>query len=208
MQAFLNQSSVKRLYIARLKAHAKADEIQHGYYWENGKGCAVGCTIHGNQHRKYETELGIPRILAKLEDVLFERMGNGHAKEFPLQFLSAIKVGADLSMVWPKFAHWMLLDPEHGVIRFAKKKKTKLAIQRVGELYGLKVAGKEPTKQDFKDAAAYAADAYAYAYAAAAAAYAVAAYAASADADAQSQYAYNAGQQLVQFMKEAPVGKR
>ena len=26
--------------------------------------------------------------------------------------------------------------------------------------------------------------------------------------DAQSQYAYNAGQQLVQFMKEAPVGKR
>ena len=27
-------------------------------------------------------------------------------------------------------------------------------------------------------------------------------------ADAQNQYAYNAGQQLVQFMKEAPVGKR
>ena len=30
----------------------------------------------------------------------------------------------------------------------------------------------------------------------------------AAAADAQNQYAYNAGQQLVQFMKEAPVGKR
>ena len=40
---------------------------------------------------------------------------------------------------------------------------------------------------------------------------AAAADAAAADAaaaDAQNQYAYNAGQQLVQFMKEAPVGKR
>ena len=188
LRAFHNKPTIKRTYLARVKAHAKADEIIHGTYWEDGKGCAVGCTIHGSDHGKYETELGIPRILAKLEDVLFERMGNGHAKEFPLQFLSAIKVGADLSMVWPRFAHWMLLDPEHGVIRFAKKEKTKAAIQRVGELYGLQVAGKEPTKQEWKDA--YAA-AYAAAYADAAAA-------------ARSQYAYTASKKLIAFMKAAP----
>ena len=210
MQAYLNQPSIKRTYLNRIRAHAKADQIIHGTYWENGKGCAVGCTIHGSDHGKYETELGIPRILAKLEDVLFERMANGHAKEFPLQFLSAIKVGSDLSMVWPKFAHWMLLDPEHGVIRFAKKEKTKQAIQRVGELYELKVAGKEPTKQEWKDAAAaaYAADAADDADAAAYAADDADAAAYAAAKNAKSQYAYVAGQQLIQFMKEAPVRKR
>ena len=207
MLAFLNKPSVKRTYLARVRAHAKADEIIHGTYWENGKGCAVGCTIHGSEHRKYETELGIPRILANLEDVLFERMANGHAKEFPLQFLSAIKVGADLSNVWNQFAHWMLLDPEHGVIRFAKKEKTKEAIERVGKMYGQAAMGKTPDKQEWKDAAAYAAAAAA-AYAAAdadAAAYAAAAYAAAA---VRSQYAYIAGQQLIAFMKAAPVRKR
>ena len=178
LRAFHNKPSVKRTYLSRVRVHAKADQIIHGTYWENGKGCAVGCTIHGSEHSKYETELGIPRILAKLEDVLFERMANGHAKAFPLQFLSAIKVGADLSMVWPKYAHWMLLDPEHGVMRFAKIEKTKAAILRVGELYGLKVAGKEPAKQAFRDAAAYAA-AYADADADAADAYAAASYAAA-----------------------------
>ena len=213
MLAFLNKPSVKRTYLARVRAHAKADEIIHGTYWENGKGCAVGCTIHGSEHRKYETELGIPRILANLEDVLFERMANGHAKEFPLQFLSAIKVGADLSNVWNQFAHWMLLDPEHGVIRFAKKEKTKEAIERVGKMYGQAAMGKTPDKQEWKDAAAYAAaaaadaDAAAYAADAAAAAYdaAAAAYAAAA---VRSQYAYIAGQQLIAFMKAAPVRKR
>ena len=209
MLAFFNKSSVKRTYLARVRAHAKADEIIHGTYWENGKGCAVGCTIHGSDHGKYETELGIPRILAKLEDVLFERMANGHAKEFPLQFLSAIKVGSDLSIVWPKFAHWMLLDSEHGVIRFAKKENTKQAIQRVGELYGLKVSGKEPTKQEWNDAAAaVAAAAYAAADDAAAAAYDAAVAAAyAADAAARSQYAYIAGQQLIKFMKDSPAWK-
>lgn len=196
MQAFLNQASVKRTYLARVKAHAKADEIIHGTYWENGKGCAVGCTIHGNEHSRYETELGIPRILARLEDVLFERMANGHAKEFPLQFLSAIKVGADLSNVWNQYAHWMLLDPEYGVIRFAKHEKTKASIERVGKMYGLAANGENQTKQEWRaDAASAYAAAAASAYADAdsadvdaanSAAYAAdsAAYAAAADADA------------------------
>ena len=195
MLAFLNDPAVKRTYLARVKAHAKADEIRHGYYWEHGKGCAVGCTIHGSDHSKYETELGIPRILAKLEDVLFERMNNGHAKEFPLQFLSAIQVGADLSNVWNQYAQWMLLDPEYGVIRFAKNENTKEAIERVGKMYGLAVEGKNPTKQEWNAA-------YDAAYAAANAAVYADAYA------DRSQYAYIAGQQLIAFMKAAPVRER
>ena len=110
MLAYHGKAATKTKYLNRLKAHAAADEIIHGTYWDGGKGCAVGCTIHGSDHGKYETELGIPRILAKLEDVLFERMGNGHAKEFPLQFLQAIKVGADLSRVGWQFLHWVLTE--------------------------------------------------------------------------------------------------
>ena len=110
MLAFHNDPKIKRKYLARVRAHAKADEIVHGKYWEEGKGCAVGCTIHSSSHSAYETELGIPLALARLEDTLFEGQSNGAAKTFPARFLAAIKPGADLSTVHWKFLHWLLTE--------------------------------------------------------------------------------------------------
>jgi len=105
MLAFHNESKVKDKYVDRVNTHFLADEIIKGIYWENGKGCAVGCTIHGKYHKNYETELGIPRILAYLEDKIFESLPNDNAKAWPKQFLEAINVGSDLSTVWPNLVY-------------------------------------------------------------------------------------------------------
>ena len=70
--AFHGDPAVKEKYLNRVTLHERADEIIHGKYWENGKGCAVGCTVHSSKHAAFETELGIPLMLAKLEDRLFE----------------------------------------------------------------------------------------------------------------------------------------
>ena len=113
--AYHNDPKIKELYLTRVRAHQAHDEIVKGTYWEEGKGCAVGCTIEGDEHSRYETELGIPVQIAYLEDTLFEGMSNERAKEFPTQFLSSIHVGADLSLVIPKFYLEILLDKEHGV---------------------------------------------------------------------------------------------
>ena len=110
MKAFHGDPAIKAKYLARVQAHAAADEIVHGKYWENGKGCAVGCTIHDSKHSNYETELGIPTALARLEDTLFEGQSNGAAKTFPVRFLSAIKPGADLSRIRWQFLHWLLTE--------------------------------------------------------------------------------------------------
>lgn len=52
--SFHGKQEIKDQYIERIKAHAIADEIVKGQYWEDGKGCAVGCTIHGSNHLDYE----------------------------------------------------------------------------------------------------------------------------------------------------------
>lgn len=62
--AYHGDPAIKAKYLTRIQAHEAADEIIHGKYWENGKGCAVGCTVHSNSHAAFETELGIPRMLA------------------------------------------------------------------------------------------------------------------------------------------------
>jgi len=96
MRAFHKDPKVKEKYIERVRSHQIADEIIKGQYWENGKGCAVGCTVHSSNHNSYEDELGIPRWLARLQDKLFEGMSNEDAKLFPLKFLEAIPLGVDL----------------------------------------------------------------------------------------------------------------
>lgn len=143
LRAFHGTAETKNDYLARVRAHAAADEIVQGVYWERGRGCAVGCTVHSSDHAAYERELGIPRLIAYLEDTLFERMEFKDAKGWPERFLNAIPVGADLSMVYPRFAIWMLTDPTDGVIRFAKHDDVKQAITRVAELYQLTIDGAE-----------------------------------------------------------------
>ena len=104
--SFHEDPAIKEKYLNRLHSHYKADEIIKGKYWENGKGCAVGCTIHSSSHDAYETELGISWQLAIIEDNIFEKLENGDAKKFPIQFLESIPIGIDTELVFKKFIIW------------------------------------------------------------------------------------------------------
>lgn len=127
--AFHGSLAIKEKYLARIRAHVAADELIHGTGWKDGKGCAVGCTLNVYNHVAYEEELGIPMVLAYLEDNLFESMTNGESKTWPERFLQAIPVGADLSLVWPRFAYYLMQET-------AKVAGTsKEAVDAVGELY-------------------------------------------------------------------------
>ncbi len=100
----------KAVILKQLRQHAKRDELGKGQYWHNGKGCAVGCTIHSRQHVEYETRFGIPQMLARLEDCIFEGLPNGTAKAWPVRFMTAVQPGTDLSLVGWQFLHWLLTD--------------------------------------------------------------------------------------------------
>src|SRR5712692_7450214 len=60
MKAFVDTTWTKSAIMKQLRKHAKADKIEKGYYWEDGKGCAIGCTIHSGDHAEYEPRFGIP----------------------------------------------------------------------------------------------------------------------------------------------------
>ncbi len=219
--AFHGNPKIKQRYVARVQRHQLHDQIVQGQYWENGKGCAVGCTLHtsSGEHARYETELGIPRVIAYLQDRIFEGLSNEEAKEFPLAFLKAIPVGADLSRVIAIFLRWLLVDDEAGVIRFCMG-GTREAVERVGALYTRMLGGETITLSEWRQArsAADAADAYAAAYAAAAdaaaaayayadAAYAAAAYAYAAAAAARKKHFAAMRDMLLKLLQDAPVAE-
>ena len=169
MISFHGKQEIKQKYLERVKEHFEADEIIKGKYWEKGKGCAVGCTIHENDHSKYEIELGIPEILAILEDGIFEDLPNERAKTWPIEFLDAIPIGVDLYEVWPKFAIWLLTDKDYGVVKYAKSEKSINCINTIADYYSLyeKITAKQ-WEDAYADASAASADAYADAHAASA----------------------------------------
>jgi hypothetical protein len=181
MLAFTETEVTKDQLIASLTAHAEADRFIKGTYWQNGKGCAVGCSLRdfrpketGN-HGLYEPLFGIPRILARLEDGIFENLPDNLSKEWPLRFANAVKPGSDLSMVWPKFMLWLLRD---NLPKFAAKDERALkAVNTVGDLYDAWLGGNKPSAKDFEAAAD--ATAYSAAYSAAAAAADATAYSAA-----------------------------
>ena len=111
MLAYHNEQSVKSAILAQLAMHRKADELVQGYgYWHDGKGCAVGCTLYSSDHAEYESRFGIPQMLARLEDCIFEGLPVKQARKWPERLMKAVPVGADLSRVGWKFIHWILTD--------------------------------------------------------------------------------------------------
>ena len=196
--AFHGQQAVKDKYVSRVIAHRAAERLVRGTGWEDGKGCAIGCTLEKYEHAAYETELGIPRSLARIEDGIFEGLPLDEAMEWPERFLSAIPVGADLSLVTYRFIHWMLIDPSEGVIKYAQIAQSRSAIQRVANLYERNIAGENVELADWRSAQSEAAAVYAAVYAAAVYAAAAArtaartAYADAAYADAAARTAAHA----------------
>lgn len=111
MLAYHNDPAVKADILAQLARHRAADELVQGYgYWQDGKGCAVGCTLHSSDHMEYETRFGIPVMIACLEDAIFEGLPVEQARAWPERLMSAIEPGADLSCVGWQFLHWLLTD--------------------------------------------------------------------------------------------------
>jgi len=140
LAAYHGDPKIKEKYVSRMKAHIAADELIQGTGFENGKGCAVGCTLDSYEHGRYPIELGVPEVLAYLQDAIFEGLPVGEDKAFPLAFLEAIKEGADLSLVWPKYAVWLLSDPIHGTFQYCSE-SGKAAAMQVVALYNHVIEG-------------------------------------------------------------------
>lgn len=145
--AFHNSLPIRQFYVERVLAHQFAQEIIQGTSWKTTAAGAVGSTLHSNQHSQYEEVLGIPRQLAYLEDRIFEGLPIQEAQVFPFAFLTNIHPGADLSLVLARFVLWLLIDPEHGVVRLAGKHGQ--VISDVAALYQRIIDGEAVAKPEW-----------------------------------------------------------
>lgn len=116
MLAYHNDPALKAKLLEGLQAHAAADEIVKGTYWQKGRGCAVGCASdvlglpRHNDHEALAEATGIPVMLHRLQDRIFEGLPLAEAKTWPIRFSEAAEPGADLSLVGWQFLAWLVED--------------------------------------------------------------------------------------------------
>ena len=89
----------------KVHKHIKADAVVQGDYWDNGKGCFIGCLTHSSDPSPLVDLYGLPLPLIRIAEGIFERLPLSEAKQFFSDFPDAIATdGKDLSLV-----HWPLL---------------------------------------------------------------------------------------------------
>jgi hypothetical protein len=119
MRAF-TQGITKEQFVNETKKHREMDNFMRGTYGrERGKACAVGCAIKSinllkdldlntDDHSIYETHLGVPEWLARLEDTLFENISENKHKDWPVKFAEAINEGSDLNEIKVAFIVYLM----------------------------------------------------------------------------------------------------
>jgi hypothetical protein len=197
----------------QVAAHVAADSIAQGIYWDEGnkRGCFIGCLAHSDDPGINEQTYGLPVIVQRIAESIFESLPDDEAKAFFAALPDAMGCdGKDLSKVgWQFLAAELRALPE-------QPDEVQVVIDPVIAGIDLLASG-----QEWADAAARAAadaaratgDAAAWAADAAAAAYADAVWAtnaASAAANAAARAARAAARRrqrdtLLALISQAPV---
>lgn len=128
--AFHDDAALKHAVIDQVAMHLDADEVGAAGALppvsDEAKGTysLIGAALHGGDLHDYEEKFGIPAHVAVTEEILHslldqpidERKGQprfafrGATRDYPLDWLSHIPLGADLWPVTSRFVAWLLHD--------------------------------------------------------------------------------------------------
>ena len=90
----------------QVAAHVAADSIAQGVYWDkrNKRGCFIGCLAHSDDPGINEQTYGLPVMVQRIAESIFEALPDDEAKAFFASLPNAVGCdGKDLSKVGRQF---------------------------------------------------------------------------------------------------------
>ena len=91
-----------------VRNHLAADALVRGQYWNDGKGCFIGCLTHSDDPKPAFERFGLPVAVLRIAEGIFEALPDDEGKAFFAAFPDAVeRDGKDLSLV-----HWAFLAAE------------------------------------------------------------------------------------------------
>lgn len=172
-RAFYGDAALRDAVVARVRGHIENDRIlSYGGGGplsdaENRRYSLMAAALESADVRRYEGTLGIPAEAARLAEVVhslsmreIEVAGakqyhlRGTASRYPLEWLEAIPLGADLGTLTSRFIHWYLTDLVAGTYLYESRviPEARDLAERVARLHERQATGDAPTPAQWKDA--------------------------------------------------------
>lgn len=178
LKTWHNHTAVKQRFLELAKSHQVADLFVQGQWLrtDEGKqgdlyrGCKFGCLLQTatNPLQNAELEMGLPLWLNSVTERIFEGLPPEEAILFPVQMIQAIPVGITTKEIYQKWAYALLVDGNHGVIKYTKVSSRQYdAIVKCADIILNEIENKQGLADAARAAYAAARAAYAAAYAAA-----------------------------------------
>ncbi len=145
LTAFHGSTDLKIRYLTKLNLH-RSNIVQNIGYWNGQHGCAVGVTINGSNHGRYESELGLPVELSAAELALFDTMNALEASLWPIKFIASIPVGSDTLVALHQWLCWLLRDV---ATIPGLSQEVVSAIQRLAMCFDQSLAGQDPRPSEW-----------------------------------------------------------
>jgi hypothetical protein len=138
--AFMTDFAVKEVCLSGIGENQGIDQSSFIWnHWKNehrfGDCLFDGSMPEGSVYAEFEAKSGIPIILFRLALMIFSGLNTDRDRLWLEEFFLTIEDGANLSQVWPRFAHWLLIDPRLGAIKYARSAKSRTAIENVARLF-------------------------------------------------------------------------
>lgn len=88
----------------RVEQHVAADSVIQGSYWNGSRGCFIGCINHSSDPAGAEKQYGLPVMVQRIAESIFERLPSKDAVKFFAALPNAIGCdGKDLSRIGWEF---------------------------------------------------------------------------------------------------------
>jgi len=160
LRAWHGDPALRAATIATAEAHRAADLLRHGAIGrpsDGTPGCSVVCTVGSYDHSLYPIHLGLPEWLARMQDRIYESLPRDERHlddEWTVDLLGCIKPGADLDAVLPRILHDILVE-----VALPAADSSAPVVQGVIDLLSRRIAGDEPSPDEWAaaEAAAWAA---------------------------------------------------
>lgn len=138
--------------IEMAQEHQEADRYLQGKWWDQGKGCSLGCMFHSdvlnpkadNYFAAAERATGIPYTINLFQERIFEWLPAHEANLWTLQFYRLRPSEKDLSQVVDRLMLWILDDELRRPKTWEKITKfadCAAAVENVADLYRRKISG-------------------------------------------------------------------
>ena len=153
MSAFFNEPKLKQAVMDRLREDRRLDRLAQGVYFEDGKGCHLGCLTRCNEnsHEAVERMFNIPVRIAYWLEAVFENLPEDQCEWWVIEGTNAIPVGADLSKAHHELGYWML-GPDSPSAKGNQNKAVAKSISKIRTLHRQSADGATITKEQWSAA--------------------------------------------------------